>query len=323
MCCPRTAIPNSSDAFGAILASASLMRRPYRSSAGTARPSISTTFGSRAFASSIAAMTSSKRFPWLLMRHPAGQIFEAQNPPPCPPAGEGRVGARTLTEFHHAARIRSSCRMVFLHLDLICARRLPLPHHARNAARLVVRRHHVIFQEAPHFRTEIAGSHIGPGAALGFGVAGRLAGFARRIGRYLEIAIIAASAINGKLPHAVARLDEAGAADAGCGGAILHPRRHLALEPARRRPIGGRVVEAPGPATAVAVASGGARRGIAGPDRKVRVVAATAVEPHLRAGCRRQAQDNRNRQPQRNRNSNHSTPVSCPEGPPTAPPQVG
>src|SRR6266850_1510319 len=99
----------------------------------------------------------------------------------------------------------------------------------------MVRRHHVIFQVAPRFRAEIAGPYIGPGAALGFGVAGRLAGLARRTGRYLEIAIVAAGTINGELPHGVARLDDAGAMNAGCGGAVLHPRRHLALEPAQPR----------------------------------------------------------------------------------------
>src|SRR5258708_20165140 len=120
----------------------------------------------------------------------------------------------------------------------------------------MVRRHYVVFQVAPRFRAEIAGPDIGPGAALGVGVAGRLAGLARRIGRYLEIAIVAAGAINGELPHPVARLDDAGAMNAGCGGAVLHPRRHLALEPAHRRPIGARIVEAPGPPTSVAGPAG-------------------------------------------------------------------
>src|SRR5262249_34119226 len=137
--------------------------------------------------------------------------------------------------------------------DWINLIRRALPHHARNTARLVMRRSHAIFQIAPRIWTEITGSHVGPGAALGFGVAGGLTGFARRIGRHLKIAIIAASAINRKLPHAMARLDDSGAANAGRGGAVLHPRRHLALEPAHRRTIGRRVVEAPGVAPAVAV----------------------------------------------------------------------
>src|SRR5260370_16548222 len=136
----------------------------------------------------------------------------------------------------------------------------------------MVRRHHVIFQVAQRFRAEIAGPYIGPGAASGFGVAGRLAGLARRIGRYFEIAIVAAAAINGELTHPVARLDDAGAMNAGCGGAVLHPRRHLALEPAHRRPIGARIVEAPGPATSVAVAAGRAYGGLPPPAPKIFVV---------------------------------------------------
>src|SRR5215470_4899637 len=136
-----------------------------------------------------------------------------------------------------------------------------LTHDPRDAARLVARRHHAVLQVAPRVGTEITGPHIGPGAAMGFGLAGRLAGFARRTGLNLEIAIIAARAIDGKLPQTVARFDHTGSVDAGCGGAVLHPRRHLVLEPAHGRTIGGRVVETPGPATAVAVASGGANGG--------------------------------------------------------------
>src|SRR5258708_22644545 len=140
----------------------------------------------------------------------------------------------------------------------------------------MVRRHHVILKGAPRFSDKIAGPDIGPGATLGVGIAGRLAGLARRIGRDLKIAIVAAGAINGELPHPVARLDDAGAMNAGCGGAVLHPRRHLALEPAHRRPIGARIVEAPGPATSVAVAAGRAYGGVAGPGPKGFVGAALA-----------------------------------------------
>src|SRR5258708_15355438 len=152
----------------------------------------------------------------------------------------------------------------------------------------MVRRHYVVFQVAPRFRAEIAGPYIGPGAALGFGVAGRLAGFARRVGRYLEIAIVATGAINGELPHPVARLDDAGAMNAGCGGAVLHPRRHLALEPAHRRTIGGRIIEAPGPATGVAVAARRAYGGEAPPRPESLVVPAAAGWSPPAARLRRQ-----------------------------------
>ena len=166
----------------------------------------------------------------------------------------------------------------------------------------------MVLQKASRFRTEVARPRIGPGAALGFPIAGGLAGFACRIWRHFEIAIITAGTVDGKFPHTVARLDDTGAADAGCGAAVLHPGRHLAFEPAYRRTIAGRIVEAPGPAAAFAVAPGGARGRIAGPHRKVRKVAAATVEPHLRAGCRREAQDNSNRQRQTNNSSNHLMP---------------
>src|SRR5258708_18213235 len=176
----------------------------------------------------------------------------------------------------------------------------------------MVRRHYVVFQVAPRFRAEIAGQDIGPGAALGFGVAGRLAGLARCTGRDLEIAIVAAGAINGELPHPVARLDDAGAMDAGCGGAVLQPRRHLALEPAHRRTIGGRIVEAPGPATGVAVAAGRAYGGIAGPDRKVCVVAPLAGATPPRARGPRPEKGKPNPQPQPQKKQKNSTPPSLP-----------
>src|SRR5262252_4053676 len=169
-----------------------------------------------------------------------------------------------------------------------------LPHHARYATRLVVWRPHVVLQEAPRFRTEVAGSHIGPGAALGFGIAGHLAGFTYGIRRHIEIAVIAAGTINGKFPHAMTRLDHTGAADTGCGGAVFHPGRHLALEPAHPRAIGGRVIEAPGPAAGLPVTPGSACTRIAGPHRKIRIITTTAIEPYLCARLRREAKDSGN-----------------------------
>jgi hypothetical protein len=178
----------------------------------------------------------------------------------------------------------------------------------------------MVLQKASRFRTEVARPRIGPGAALGFPIADRLAGFACRIGRHLEIAIITAGTVDGKFPHAVARLDDAGAAHAGCGAAVFHSGRHLAFEPAHRRTIGGRVVEAPGSAAAFAVTPGRACGRIAGSYRKARKVAAATVEPHLRTGCRRDAQDNSNRQRQRNKSSNHLVPWLFGPAPEPAPP---
>src|SRR5215470_3706426 len=169
-----------------------------------------------------------------------------------------------------------------------------LPHHARYATRLVVRRPHMVFQEAPRLGTEITGPRVGPGAALGFAIASRLAGFTYWIRRHIEIAIIAASTIDGKFTHTMTRLDHAGAADAGCGAAVFYPGRHLAFEPAYRGMISARIIEAPGPAPGFAVTPGSACRRIGGPHRKIRIITATAIEPYLCARLRREAKDNCN-----------------------------
>src|SRR5262249_42731382 len=174
-----------------------------------------------------------------------------------------------------------------------------------NAARPVVRRHQAVFEVALRLRTDIARAHVGPGAALGLGVADALACLARRAGCDLKTAVVAAGPVYGKLPEAVVRLDDARAADAGGGGAVLHPRRHLALQPALRRMVTRRIAETPRPAVAVAVAAGGAEGGIAAPHRKARIVAAAAVEPDLGAGPHGQAQDSSNDQSQYERKATH------------------
>src|SRR5262249_53455702 len=154
----------------------------------------------------------------------------------------------------------------------------------------------------------------GPGAALGFGVADALAGLAGGARGHREVAVVAAGPINGKFAEAVARLDDARAADAGSAGGVLHPGRHLGLQPALRRLVAGRIAEAPGPAMAVAVAPRGALGRIAGAHRKARIVAAATVEADLCAGCRRQAQGRGNSQYQRSRNTNHQDPGFAPSG---------
>src|SRR5580698_1643126 len=109
-----------------------------------------------------------------------------------------------------------------------------------------MRRHHVTFHEAARLGADITRPDIAPGAALGLTVARRLAGFAGRVGRHLDVAIVPAGAVDGEFPHAVARLDDAGAAHSGSAGAVFDPGGHLALEPAHRRAVGARIVEAPG-----------------------------------------------------------------------------
>src|SRR5579871_1175652 len=132
-----------------------------------------TILGSRAFASSMAAMTALKRVSWLVMGTVA-QIFEMRRSN-CGPSY--RISRRDAN-------------------PLLALGRVGLPHHARYAARLMMGRHHAVLQEAPRLWAEIAGPHIGPSAALSFAVASGLAGFPRRVRRYIEIAVVAAGAVN-------------------------------------------------------------------------------------------------------------------------------
>src|SRR5664280_3727412 len=74
-----------------------------------------------------------------------------------------------------------------------------LSHHTRNAARLRPRRLELVLEVAARARSVIAGARIGPGAAAVLGIAGRLAGGARSVGRGLEVAIIATGAVDGCL----------------------------------------------------------------------------------------------------------------------------
>src|SRR5450631_2755222 len=158
-----------------------------------------------------------------------------------------------------------------------------LSHHARDAARLVPWRGDPVLQIAARERSNVAGPHIGPGAAFVLGLAGRLASGAGRIGRDLEIAIVAADAIDGIFDRTAPRLDRAGAAHARHAAFVLQARRHLVLQPAGGKRIGrARIGEAPGVAVRVALAAGGADGRVAVADLEVLVVAAAAVVTGLR-----------------------------------------
>src|SRR5580692_2869361 len=126
------------------------------------------------------------------------------------------------------------------------------------------RRRDFLFEKTMRDRDAVAGPAIGPGPAAVFGFARIGAGFALGIHRRFEGAVIAAIAINGKLKLAHFGLDDAGTTYARDAAARLLGRHDLALEPAHRRAArGGRIGEAPGPAAALAVATGGADGGIA------------------------------------------------------------
>src|SRR4029453_1358497 len=105
------------------------------------------------------------------------------------------------------------------------------------------------------FLAGIARPRIGPGAAFVVGGASGLAGVVAVAGLEVEILVVAAEAVDRGFDGLGAPLDHAGAAHARDTAITLHARRHVALEPAHRAAGDiGRIVEAPGPATAVAFA---------------------------------------------------------------------
>src|ERR1019366_2539960 len=158
-----------------------------------------------------------------------------------------------------------------------------LSHHTGNAARLVSRPRDLVFQIAARGWPDIAGPHIGPGAAFVLGVAGSLARSAGRFGCGLEIAVVAAEAVDGEFRRALARLDHAGPAHPRHAALVLDPRRHLALQPANgERIFRARIGEAPGPAARLALAAPGADGRVTVADLEVQVVAAAAVVAGLR-----------------------------------------
>ena len=146
----------------------------------------------------------------------------------------------------------------------------------------MARRRQAVLEDAARTQIRIARPRIGPGAALAVGLAGGPAAFAAGVGGHLDGPKVAARTVDRVFAVAAARLDDAGAADPGRGVPRLDPGRHLVLEPAHRRPVGGGVVEAPGPAAGLAVAPPRADGGIAGANRKIHVVVAAPVKPHLR-----------------------------------------
>src|SRR6185295_17351383 len=137
--------------------------------------------------------------------------------------------------------------------------------HARGKPGFPPRRLDVLFQEAVRFLAGIAGPRIGPGAAFVVGGAGGLAGVVAAVAAFeIKALVVAAEAVDRGFDRLVAPLDHAGAAHAGDAAIALHPRRHVALEPAHRA-VGevGRITEGPGAAAAVALAHQRAFRRIA------------------------------------------------------------
>src|SRR5262245_55672993 len=107
-----------------------------------------------------------------------------------------------------------------------------LSHHTGQATRLAPRRLDLALEIAARGISLIAGPHVGPGAAAVLALARLLARLAGRIGRQVEVAVVAAEAIDRNLHRTGPRLDQARALDAGDAAGVLDALGHVALEPA-------------------------------------------------------------------------------------------
>ena len=98
-----------------------------------------------------------------------------------------------------------------------------------------------------------------------------------------KVPVVAAEAVDGKFDRPAARLDDAGAANAGHAARVLDARRHLSFQPADRgRVRRARIGESPGAAARLALAARRAGRRIAVADFETGVIAAAAVIADLR-----------------------------------------
>src|SRR4029453_1320882 len=117
----------------------------------------------------------------------------------------------------------------------------------RNAARLSHRARNAVLEVADGRRAEIARPQVGPGPAGFLAFAGGLAALAGRVRRQLEVPVVAAAAVDGKLDGAGIDLDDAGAAHARHAAGRDHARHDPRLEPADGvRVLGHRIGERPG-----------------------------------------------------------------------------
>ncbi len=108
-------------------------------------------------------------------------------------------------------------------------------HDAGHAARLAPRLGQPVLEVAARdVRPQVAGPHVGPGTAAVLALAGLLAGFAGRIGRQIEVAVVAAGAVDRHFHRAAFLLHQSRTLDAGHAALVLDRRLHLALEPAYR-----------------------------------------------------------------------------------------
>src|SRR6185312_10985230 len=117
------------------------------------------------------------------------------------------------------------------------------------------RRLDVLLQEAVRLLAGVARPRVGPGAAFVVCGAGGLAGVVAIAALEIKAVVVTAETIDRGLDGIVAPFEHAGAAHAGNAAIALHPRRHVALEPAHGT-VGqiGRIAEGPGSAAPVALA---------------------------------------------------------------------
>jgi hypothetical protein len=165
--------------------------------------------------------------------------------------------------------------------------RNPLPYDSGDAAWLTNRPGDVILEIANCQRAEIARAHIGPSAATFLGLTRGLAALAVRVGRHLEVPVVAAVAIDAELDRSVARFDDAGPAHAGYAACRCDPRHDPGLEPANGvGTFSDWIGKSPGAAARIPLAARGALGGIAGPRGKAGIIAARPIKSDLAPGRR-------------------------------------
>src|SRR5262249_36495134 len=137
-------------------------------------------------------------------------------------------------------------------------------HHAGDATRPSLWPGDAVFEVAEGSRPDIARPHVSPGPAGFLAFTGALAALAGWVRRQLEIPIVAAAAINGKLDRSGIHLDDAGTAHTRHAAGRGHAWRNPRLEPAQSIGVLGQGIgKRPGAAARITLAARSAQRGIA------------------------------------------------------------
>jgi hypothetical protein len=163
----------------------------------------------------------------------------------------------------------------------------PLSHHSGNAAWLTQRPGDVVLEITDRRRTDIAGSHVGPGATALLRLARLPAALAASIVGQIKVPIVAAVAIDAEFDRLATGLDDAGAAHARDAACRCHPWHDPGFEPADGvGAFGGGIGEGPGATARVPLTARGALGGIAGSHWEAGIVPAGSVEADLSPGRR-------------------------------------